>query len=191
VRGENGEISLQHANALHALGGSLYELRRFEEFSSKAPQQQQQQRSPQQTQPPPQQQQQITFSDSRLQNRAKALINEFLEQHDVQEVRTVLAESAKAIYGYLVLQIFDKVLNTSKEEVAQALEKLLLDAALAPDLKAARVEIEAAVAQNEELKCLVDTTLDARMVRPTHYVYSKPGNRGQHSPHSTIHIVLF
>jgi hypothetical protein len=32
VRGENGEISLQHANALHALGGSLYELRRFEEL---------------------------------------------------------------------------------------------------------------------------------------------------------------
>ncbi|KAJ1408433.1 hypothetical protein B484DRAFT_403539 [Ochromonadaceae sp. CCMP2298] len=32
VREENGEISLQHATALHALGGSLYELGRFEEL---------------------------------------------------------------------------------------------------------------------------------------------------------------
>mmetsp|Transcript_13400 Transcript_13400/g.30043 ORF Transcript_13400/g.30043 Transcript_13400/m.30043 type:complete len:163 (+) Transcript_13400:200-688(+) len=97
-----------------------------------------------------------------MENRADSCVGEFLEQQDVAEVQAVLAESPREMYGYIVLAVISRVLNATKEAVVANLLALLKSDALGPGLRAARPDVEAAVACQEELKCLVDTTIDIK-----------------------------
>ena len=109
----------------------------------------------------------IRFDDGKMQNNVKSMLSEYLETNDVSEVLLSLEEShSKAIYGYFVLHVLDRCNNATKvDNKVETILSLLANSSLVSLLLGAKQEIAAALFFSEELKCLVDTTMDIKEVR--------------------------
>ena len=105
------------------------------------------------------------FSDKTLMNRSKSVVSEFLEQKDINEVKLFLSEGPAGTCGYLILQIIDKCLNDNKGAVQKGLLNMLSDDSLSEELRQSKGEVLEALRYCEELKCLVDITMDIKEVR--------------------------
>jgi hypothetical protein len=107
----------------------------------------------------------LDFLDKTMVNRAKSVVTEFLDQNDVAEVKAFLSEGGHGACGFLLLQVIDKYLNAKKGPVCGALLALLADRQLSEEMQELRDEVSQALRFCEELKCLVDTTMDIKEVR--------------------------
>lgn len=106
----------------------------------------------------------LDFTDKKMANLAKSVVREYLEQRDVNEVKLSLSEGAHGTVGYFVLQLVDKCLNATKEAVVSSLVALLREDSLGDIFRSAQLEVFQALRSSEELKCLVDTTMDMKEV---------------------------
>lgn len=107
----------------------------------------------------------VDFSDKAMQNRAKSVVSEFIEQSDAQEVKLFLGEGPRGICGHFVLQIIDKCLNAKKGPVMPTLLALLENPEIREELLAGQEDVLQALRWCEEFKCLVDTTMDYKEVQ--------------------------
>lgn len=107
----------------------------------------------------------VDFEDKTMQNRAKSVVSEFIEQNDIQEVKLFLADGPRGICGHFILQLIDKCLNAKKGPVLPQLQGLLKDEGIVEELLAGQIEVQQALRWCEEFKCLVDTTMDYKEVR--------------------------
>jgi hypothetical protein len=106
----------------------------------------------------------VDFTDKTMVNRAKSVVSEFLEQNDVAEVKLFLSEGGHGTCGFFLLQVIDKYLNAKKGPMCDKLLALLADRQLSEEMQELRDEVSQALRFCEELKCLVDTTMDIKEV---------------------------
>eukprot|EP01036_Dinobryon_divergens_P022184 gene22184-30424_t len=103
----------------------------------------------------------LQFDDDNTLKRVKGIIQEFLSNGDLTEIRLSIGEAKNQLFGgYFVKQILLKAIDSNQLMICKQLVQLFRDVAVASYISNCKAEVEAVVRGMECIKMLVDTTVD-------------------------------